>query len=90
VRRMDVGMRKDDCKLQTPRRRWSSRLGHLRHSKGPGKLSLPANTTPRAPGQQHQQGIQESYPQRTPTQKLGGLLIAQGSKVKPVERVRAA
>jgi hypothetical protein len=65
------------------------RLGPLRHSKGPGKLCLPATPTPRISCQRHQQRIPEPYPQQAP-QWLGGLLTAQGWKAKPTRRVRAA
>jgi hypothetical protein len=39
------------------------RLGPLRRSKGPGKVSLPTSPTTHTSRQRHQQRIQESYPQ---------------------------
>jgi hypothetical protein len=46
-------------------------LGPLRHSKGHGKLFLPASPTPRTSCQLHQQRIHEPYPQRTPMAREG-------------------
>jgi hypothetical protein len=45
------------------------RLGPLRRSKGPGKLSLLVSPIPRTSRQRHQQGIQEPYPQQPPPPK---------------------
>jgi hypothetical protein len=65
------------------------RLGPLRCSKGPGKLSLPTFPIPCTSHQLQQQGIQKPYPQWAP-RRQGGSAKAQGLKAKPARRVRAA
>jgi hypothetical protein len=61
------------------------RLGPLRCSKGPSKLSLPTFPTPRTLCQLQQQGIQKLYPQCPPTLDGWGYAKAQGSKVNPLD-----
>jgi hypothetical protein len=60
------------------------RLGPLRHSKGPSKLSLPTSPTPCTSRQLQQQGIQKLYPQRAP-RWLGVLLKLMVHRRNPLD-----